>query len=467
MAVLASQRLAGTPLERTPPGLVMVLAIVTGFACLWAVFLGSTFRSAMHSANAELEDANERLQGALAEAEAANRSKSEFLAMMSHEIRTPLNGVLGMTRVLQGDGALTDRQTHSLAVINESGENLLELLNDILDMSKIEASAIELEQIELDIVALTASVTGHWQLQAESKGLKLALAEHDIAAPTLLGDPMRIRQILNNLLGNAVKFTTAGQISVELSQSAAAPDGLIETRLTVGDSGEGIAADKLENIFDAFSQADSSTTRKYGGTGLGLAICRKLADRMGGRISVESETGIGSRFTFSIRTRAGTGQRAVVADVVMEPLRPGRPVSILAVDDVKTNQLVLAAMLRQSLLGEAVSVDCAGSGAEAISLPRAKAYDVILMDIQMPDMDGYMAIRALHENPATAMVPVIAVTALTSDLDRRKLAEAGFCDYLGKPIEVTALRRVLARHLEPALPDAAGHRAAGARQGRR
>tara|TARA_R110002096_G_scaffold81371_3_gene189860 strand:+ start:1835 stop:3652 length:1818 start_codon:yes stop_codon:yes gene_type:complete len=459
MVVMTSQQLAGTPMERMPPGLVLVLAIVTGFGCLWTVFLGSTFRSAMYSANTDLEDANERLQSALAEAEAANRSKTEFLAMMSHEIRTPLNGVLGMTRVLQGDGGLTERQTHSLGVINESGENLLELLNDILDMSKIEANAIEFEQIELDIVALTASVTGHWQVQAEAKGLNLAMAEHDIAVPTLLGDPMRIRQILNNLLGNAVKFTKTGQISVELSQSPAGDDGLIETRLTVSDSGEGIADNKLATIFDAFSQADSSTTRKYGGTGLGLAICRKLADRMGGRISVESQTGIGSRFTFLIRTRAGIGTLANAPDIVTPPLQPGRPVSILAVDDVKTNQLVLAAMLRQSVLGEDVAIDCAGSGAEAISLTQGKAYDVILMDIQMPDMDGYMAIRMLRDNPATAMVPVIAVTALTSDLDRHKLTEAGFCDYIGKPIRVAELRRALAAQL---VPNSADYRVAAA-----
>ncbi|WP_176780307.1 ATP-binding protein [Maricaulis salignorans] len=457
--VFASQRLAGTPLEVLPPELVAVLAIVTGFATLWVVFLGSTFRSAMHAANADLETANERLHSALQAAEAANHSKSEFLAMMSHEIRTPLNGVLGMTRVLQGDGELTERQAHSLAVINESGENLLELLNDILDLSKIEADAIAIEEIELDIVALAASVTRHWQLQSEAKGLSLNFADHDIAYPALLGDPLRIRQILNNLLGNAVKFTSAGQITVELSQAAPDADGCVETVLTVIDSGNGIAADKLATIFNAFSQADSSTTRKFGGTGLGLAICRKLADRMGGRISVESETGVGSRFTFALRSHPGTGMLPVEAEAIVPPLRPGRPVSILAVDDVRTNQLVLAAMLGQSVLGDAITIDCASSGVEAIAAASVTSYDVILMDIQMPEMDGYMAIRRLREAPATAAVPVIAVTALTSELDRRKLTEAGFCDYLCKPFEVSALRQALARQLPSAQP-AAGQRLA-------
>tara|TARA_R110002051_G_scaffold114257_9_gene187090 strand:+ start:13452 stop:15269 length:1818 start_codon:yes stop_codon:yes gene_type:complete len=461
--VMASQHLADTSLDRMSPGLVGVLAIVTGFACLWTVFLGSTFRSAMHAANTDLEDANERLQGALAAAEAANHSKSEFLAIMSHEIRTPLNGVLGMTRVLQGEGGLTERQSHSLAVINDSGENLLELLNDILDMSKIEADAVAIEEIELNLVELAASVTGHWRLQAEARGLPLAFAEHDVTAPIVFGDSLRIRQILNNLLGNAVKFTSVGQISVELSQRTADAGNRIETRLTVSDSGEGIADDKLATIFNAFSQADSSTTRKYGGTGLGLAICRKLADQMGGRISVESEAGIGSRFTFSFSARPGSGSMEAVVEPEMPPLRPGRPISILAVDDVKTNQLVLAAMLRQSVLGETVAIDCASSGVEAITMSLVKAYDVILMDIQMPEMDGYMALRQLRENPATRLVPVIAVTALTSELDRRTLAEAGFCDYLAKPIEVAALRRVLVRQLEPGQAEPIHRLAAGGR----
>ncbi|WP_417496570.1 ATP-binding protein [Maricaulis sp.] len=449
LVVFASQRLTGTPLEVLAPELVAVLSIVTGFATLWVVFLGSTFRSAMHTANADLETANDRLQSALRAAQAANHSKSEFLAMMSHEIRTPLNGVLGMTRVMQGDGQLTERQAHSLAVINESGENLLELLNDILDLSKIEADAIAIEEIELDIVALAASVTRHWQLQSEAKGLSLSFADHDIACPALLGDPLRIRQILNNLLGNAVKFTSSGQITVELSQAAPDADGCIETMLAVVDSGDGIAADKLASIFNAFSQADSSTTRKFGGTGLGLAICRKLADRMGGRISVESETGIGSRFTFALRSRPGKGTLHAEAAEVVPPLRPGRPVSILAVDDVRTNQLVLAAMLGQSVLGEDIRIDCASSGVEAIAAASVTRYDVILMDIQMPEMDGYGALRRLRENPATAGVPVMAVTALTSGPDRRKLAEAGFCDYLCKPFEVSSLREALARQLMP------------------
>tara|TARA_R110002096_G_scaffold3691_4_gene18050 strand:- start:1316 stop:3103 length:1788 start_codon:yes stop_codon:yes gene_type:complete len=447
MVVFASQRLAGTAFELIPPDLVAVLAIVTGFATLWVVFLGSTFRSAMHTANADLEDANARLQLALAAAEAANLSKSEFLATMSHEVRTPLNGVLGMTRVLQGDAGLTERQAQGLAVINESGENLLELLNDILDLSKIEAGAMEYDAIELDIIALAASVTGHWRLQAEAKGLTLDFAEHDIVAPLLISDALRIRQILNNLLGNAVKFTSAGQITVELSQRPAEADGRVETVLTVSDSGEGIAEDKQATIFNAFSQADSSTTRKYGGTGLGLAICRKLADRLGGRMSVESQAGIGSRFTLSLRCWPSNGAKSVPAEIMVPAVQAGRPVSILAVDDVKTNQLVLAAMLGQSVVGEHVDIDCAGSGAEAIAMAGSKSYDLILMDIQMPEMDGFMTIDRLQANPATAAVPVIAATALTSDKDRRELSQAGFCDYISKPIGVADLRQTLARQL--------------------
>lgn len=450
-----SHHFAGTALETLPPGQVTVFAIVTGFSCLWAVFFGSTFRSALFAATADLEAANARLQGALDEAEAANRAKSDFLAIMSHEIRTPLNGVLGMTKVMQEDGGLTETQTRSLAVINDSGKNLLALLNDILDLSKIDADALELEMIDLDIVALAVSATGHWRMQVEDKGVELVFTAHDIAAPVLCGDPVRIRQILNNLLGNSLKFTNAGRISVDLTQGQPDSDGLIETVLTVSDSGAGIAGDKLAAIFDAFSQADSSTTRKYGGTGLGLAICRKLADRMNGRISVESEPGIGSRFRFALRARAGNPLQLVTANTVIAPLTPGRPVSVLVVDDVLTNQLVLTAMLRQAVSGDTLTIDCASSGPEALELAAAKTYDAILMDIQMPEMDGFMAMRRLRQSPHTAEVPVLAVTALTSEQDRNRLAEAGFCDYLGKPIEPASLRRALSRALASAPVDTA------------
>lgn len=447
-----SYQVQGTELSVLSPGMVTVLSIALAMVSVAAVFIGSTYGSAMKDVNADLADSNARLQQALEAAESANRSKSEFLATMSHEVRTPLNGVLGMTRILRAEGGLTERQAHGLEMISDSGENLLELLNDILDLSKAEADALDINEADVAIADLAASVTQNWRLQAEGKGLCIEFICGELPEPVLLTDPIRIRQILNNLLGNAVKFTREGRVTVQLDQRPLDGSQAVETVLRVSDTGPGIPEGKLESIFDAFSQADSSTTRDYGGTGLGLTICRKLTARMGGSISVESEPGVGSCFTVTIN--AEPGSRA--PDAALLPKRDAfqleRPIMALVVDDVPTNQIVLKAMLGKLAQDGQLEIDCAASGPEAVQLCSARAYDLVLMDIQMPQMDGYMATRLMREHPAMASVPFIAVTALTAESDQRRFAEAGFAAYLSKPIDLDSLRDSVRTALQPAEP---------------
>jgi two-component system, sensor histidine kinase len=295
-------------------------------------------------------------------------------------------------------------------------------------------------------------VTRNWRLQAEGKGLQVEFICGELPEPVLLTDPIRLRQILNNLLGNAVKFTREGRVSVQLEQRRTAGSRAVETILRVSDTGPGIPASKLESIFDAFSQADSSTTRDYGGTGLGLTICRKLTARMGGSISVESEPGIGSCFTVTINAQPGSIAPVIAPSPEGAVFQLDQPITALVVDDVLTNQIVLKAMLGKLAEDSQLEIDRAASGPEAVQLCSARAYDLVLMDIQMPQMDGYTATRLVREIPAMASVPVIAVTALTAESDQRRFAEAGFAAYLSKPIDLNSLREAVRTALQPAEP---------------
>ncbi|MET0271521.1 MAG: ATP-binding protein [Phenylobacterium sp.] len=378
-------------------------------------------------------------------AEAANAAKSTFLATMSHEIRTPLNGVLGMAQAMAGD-KLSAVQRERLSVIHESGEALLAILNDVLDLSKIEAGKLELEAIEFDLGEVVRGAQSAFTALANKKGLSFAL---DIGAARgrYRGDPTRIRQILYNLISNALKFTEAGEIRVTAVRSS---EGL---EISVRDTGVGISPEGMAKLFAKFDQLDSSTTRRFGGTGLGLAICRELATLMGGEMAVESELGRGSRFILRAPLEWIGEEQAPVEYAPPPPAeRQALDLRVLAAEDNKVNQLVLKTLLHQ--LGvEPLVVD---SGQAAIDAWATGAWDVILMDIQMPDMDGLAAtaeIRAREKHAGRARTPIVALTANAMSHQVEQYLAAGMDAHVAKPIEAGALFRALVTAAQPQTAD--------------
>jgi len=379
------------------------------------------------------------VEAALRAADAANEAKSAFLATMSHEIRTPLNGVLGMVQALRAE-PLTDGQLARLKVIGESGEMLLAILNDILDLSKIEAGRLELEVVDFDLDAVALGLTGAFAPLAEAKGLAFDLAVEPPAAGAWRGDPLRVRQILYNLVSNAVKFTQAGAIAVRLS---ATDEGL---RFAVRDSGIGMSPEQTERLFDKFVQADSSMSRRFGGAGLGLAICRQLCRAMGGRIGVESAPGEGSCFTVDLPLARGTMSMPNVVAAQPEAV-DGRPLRILAAEDNAVNQMVLKTLLAQAGLEPTLVAD----GQAAVAAWEGEAWDLILMDVQMPVMDGLEAtrrIRAREAETGRPPTPIIALTANALDHQVQAYRQAGMTDFVAKPIQVAQLFAAIARAAE-------------------
>lgn len=378
-------------------------------------------------------------------AEAANRAKSDFLATMSHEVRTPLNGVLGMAGLVL-DTALDDTQRGYVETIRRSGEGLLTIINDILDISKLEAGKLDLEPAPFDLGHLLHGMKMLMGARAEEKGLDYHSTLSDATPTHLIGDAGRIRQVILNLLSNAIKFTHDGSVSLDVT-AIETDDSSANLRFDISDTGKGISPDVQEKLFQRFVQGDASTTRHYGGTGLGLAICKELVEWMGGEIGVTSEEGKGSTFWFTLKLEKASpeavfqGRSDRAADPI-DPDLPYRSLRILLAEDNQVNQQVATAML----LKGGHRIDVAANGREALNAVRDVPYDVVLMDIQMPVMDGITAANAIRAlEGERGKVPIIAVTANAMRGDRERYIDAGMDEYVAKPIQPPALSAALAR----------------------
>lgn len=385
------------------------------------------------------------------DAEAANTAKSTFLATMSHEIRTPLNGVLGMAQAMAAD-ELSNIQRERLDVVRQSGESLLAVLNDVLDLSKIEAGRLELEQSEFDLRELARGAHAAFTALANKQGLSFDLRVEPAARGTYLGDATRVRQILYNLISNALKFTETGEIRVTVDRPA---ESLV---FSVSDTGIGIAPEPLARLFQRFEQADASTSRRYGGTGLGLAICRQLTDLMGGRISADSTLGEGATFTVVLPlTRLSDVELAAPPAPCSPPQPPGseQVLRVLAAEDNEVNQLVLKTLMHQVGVEPVVVAD----GRQAVEAWEAEAWDVILMDVQMPEVDGPTAARMIRDREQAtgrARTPIIALTANAMSHQIAEYRTAGMDGFVAKPIEVGRLFAAIEEALSPpAQPNAA------------
>jgi signal transduction histidine kinase/CheY-like chemotaxis protein len=392
------------------------------------------------------------LEQSTAKAETAVRLKGQFLANMSHEIRTPMNAIIGMAELLLDDD-LTPTQRESAETVRDSADALLRVIDDILDLSKIEAGKLTFETLNFDLRATVKGVTDTLALRASAKGLDLAVSIAADVTTFLRGDPGRLRQVLLNLVGNAIKFTPRGQVTVLVTQESETGTHAV-LRFSVRDTGIGIAPEAQQRLFDAFTQADGSTTRRYGGTGLGLAISKQMIGLMGGAIRIESSPGAGSTFWFTCRLeKQATGaycQFPPPADRRdgLAPNVPGRidrrksGVRILLVEDNVVNQRVALRVLNK--LG--YTVDPAANGREAVEAASRVRYDLILMDCQMPEMDGYEATAQIRRlEAATRRTPIVAMTAHAMQGDREKCLEAGMDDYVAKPFRADALGAVLRR----------------------
>ncbi len=408
-----------------------------------------------HGAALDVTESNQIAQG-LAEArdhaEEVSQLKSQFLATMSHEIRTPMNGVIGLGELLTHT-PLDDEQRQLVEGIQTAGSGLLGVINDVLDFSKIEAGELVLDEADFDLGPMVQDLMVLLHQAADRKNIELRLEIDPALPPALHGDAGRLRQVLLNLVGNAVKFTERGSVTVRVRRDPAGPGGaqdLVPVTIDVADTGIGMDCDTVEHIFDPFTQASSSTTRLYGGTGLGLPISKQIIETMGGSISVASQAGQGTTFRVRIELQRGSerftseipdGRRLPCLPVVDDPADGRQPVRVLVVEDNEINQQVAVRMLR----GLGFDVDIASDGVEATEMADTTSYVAILMDCQMPRMDGYTATAILRQRAGTANTPIIAMTANAFEEDRERCLTSGMDDYLAKPIGRDALGAAMSR----------------------